>query len=868
MVQHARRHRLAGSIARVLLVGAAAVARAAAGAGADESIVVTNCDDSGAGSLRAALAAVPEGGVVDLTQLACSTISLTTGALEIVAPGIGIVGPGADRLAIDAGRRSRVIGSAPGHAELVVRGVTVRNGKADGGDGGCIDAAGSLTLNDVVVEDCEASASGAVRGGGVHAGSALTLDHSRISGSRVRSEMGNAYGGGADAQGGATIRFSTLSGNTARSATAPYKGSGGGLMAEASSTVSASTFEGNAADFGGGVVLLRSSNADRFVFSESTISGNSATRTGGIVVKGATAFRGSTIAFNCAAATEGGKYASGIGLNAPTASAMTANGVLISGNGICAGMGTDTAYDVGGFGAGLSGSHNLVQTAPAAFALPADTLRVDPMLLPIAENGGPTRTHALAAGSRAIDAGGDDAGAGFDQRGDGAQIAGAMTDPRGHGARDPRRAAWTSRIAGAHADIGAYEVQSTGTTRTVTHCGDNGDGSFRAAVEGATSGDRIDLASVQCAAIYLKRPVVVTAGNLEIVGPGAERLVLAPDDPVGRPHRLITHAGSGTLSVSGLTLADGQDVETGASSARGGCIQSQSFVRGSDLVFQSCRASASDSDCAGGAVSAAGARFETTTFAIASCEAALFSGGGAIDAPLLSLTDSRVSRATTVGGPNRPQTAAGVAAGEAGCIRSTLRARLERTTLDLCTSAQYASGTFASLDLVNSTVWGGRAAASGGGLYAVDAIVANSTITGNTHADAGSAAPDGLYTRRWARVDSTIIHGNGLGAGGDIGGGAIAGAHNLIGSSSVDVPPDTLTADPRLGPIAFYGGYVPTMAPAAGSMAIDRGSNPLGLGTDARGEGFPRSAGAAPDIGAYEVQGAGGDLIFENGFDA
>ena len=44
-------------------------------------ITVTNCDDSGPGSLRDALNGASDGDIIDLTQLACSTISLTTGAL-------------------------------------------------------------------------------------------------------------------------------------------------------------------------------------------------------------------------------------------------------------------------------------------------------------------------------------------------------------------------------------------------------------------------------------------------------------------------------------------------------------------------------------------------------------------------------------------------------------------------------------------------------------------------------------------------------------------------------------------------------------------------------------------------------------------
>jgi hypothetical protein len=61
----------------------------------------------------------------------------------------------------------------------------------------------------------------------------------------------------------------------------------------------------------------------------------------------------------------------------------------------------------------------------------------DPLLLPLADNGGPTRTHALSSASPAIDAGNNSAGFATDQRGK------AFV-----------------RVAGARADIGAFELQA------------------------------------------------------------------------------------------------------------------------------------------------------------------------------------------------------------------------------------------------------------------------------------------------------------------------------------------------------------------------------------------------------------------------
>jgi len=64
-----------------------------------------------------------------------------------------------------------------------------------------------------------------------------------------------------------------------------------------------------------------------------------------------------------------------------------------------------------------SGGHNLASDDSCNLLTdPTDQINVDPMILPLADNGGPTPTLALAVGSPAIDAGGDECLA-TDQRG-------------------------------------------------------------------------------------------------------------------------------------------------------------------------------------------------------------------------------------------------------------------------------------------------------------------------------------------------------------------------------------------------------------------------------------------------------------------
>jgi hypothetical protein len=75
-----------------------------------------------------------------------------------------------------------------------------------------------------------------------------------------------------------------------------------------------------------------------------------------------------------------------------------------------------------------------------------DLLNMDPMLRPLADNGGPTQTMALLPGSPAIDTGDNTGAPRWDQRG------------RGY-----------HRIVNGIIDIGAFEVQSVGSPHSQLH---------------------------------------------------------------------------------------------------------------------------------------------------------------------------------------------------------------------------------------------------------------------------------------------------------------------------------------------------------------------------------------------------------------
>jgi hypothetical protein len=81
----------------------------------------------------------------------------------------------------------------------------------------------------------------------------------------------------------------------------------------------------------------------------------------------------------------------------------------------------------------------------------------------------------------------------------------------------------------------------------------------------------------------------------------------------------------------------------------------------------------------------------------------------------------------------------------------------------------------------------------------------------------------------------------------------VTGSHNLVGSSALSLPPDTVRSSaPGLGPLAYNGGPTRTHAVLSGSPLIDAGNNLLDRSFDQRGAPFARVRGAAPDIGAFE----------------
>ena len=262
----------------------------------------------------------------------------------------------------------------------------------------------------------------------VEAARTMTLIvQSHVSGNQARSTNGAAHGGGAQtgrhlspSGGASTILNSTVSDNSAASECASCVITGGGVSGVGSIYAKYSTISDNAVTLGpashgqaggGGLIVYPYNTPAPAVLQaiQATVSGNHADAPAGAGLGGGLAvdlqpvlLSGTTIAFNSASTRGGGVLLSGGG--------STFVSALLSDNQAPTGADLDAAGATS-----VAGHHNLVRNAAPTISLPADTKNRNPGLLPLANNGGPTRTHAL--GDCSPLGGGDADGADYDQRG-------------------------------------------------------------------------------------------------------------------------------------------------------------------------------------------------------------------------------------------------------------------------------------------------------------------------------------------------------------------------------------------------------------------------------------------------------------------
>jgi hypothetical protein len=450
-------------LASVLLLGTLGVVPGARAA----TRVVTNCNDAGPGSLRAAAAAANSGDTIDLRALTCNRILLTSGAIVFTGQFITVIGAGESRITIDGNHASRVFehhgpASAPwpldNQATLRLVRLTAANGFAldpNGGfagiGGGCIEAATNVRLEYAQVHHCIARSldpiGGFAQGGGVFAGNDAILFHAAVFSNRAEGADDNSVGGGLYVFGTLHVSYSAIRDNFVQGEVGGGNGInlfldravirnnvatgniGGVAGFNGYVTINKSTISGNLARLS---AALAAGGPGPVLISESTISGNrSAFSPAGFSLDGrggiSVLVLNSTIADNIADASFlGNEPIGGVAVFGPVRFRST----IIADNYV--GTEAQDLWAQIAFGARVLGDDNLIEVSNAP--LPVDTIRADPMLGPLADNGGRAQTQSLSLGSPAIDAGNNAHNYQFDQRGEG-----------------------FPRVVNGRADIGAYE---------------------------------------------------------------------------------------------------------------------------------------------------------------------------------------------------------------------------------------------------------------------------------------------------------------------------------------------------------------------------------------------------------------------------
>ena len=720
-------------------------------------LVVQNSNDSGAGSLRQAVADASSGDVIIFDSDA--VIRLSAG-IRIEQKDLTIDGNGHSVTISGNGQGFGPVfdtGYHPGGTptpNVTLRGLAMVKGSE-----------GIYNLGILTVENCTISGH---RSGIYNWAETVTVRNSTIS-----DNSGGSCAGGIESwYGTVTVEGCTISGNSTASST--Y---GGGITSYAGIlTVRNSTIFGNAGPWGGGIYHHGNSGGDALTLINVTVSGNTgnANHGGGIrVTGGALTLRNTIIANN-----------NGVGKDCVVDNndLIVENTNNLVGDGSCSDKGVN-------FQSG------------------------DPLLGPLADNGGPTLTTALLPGSPAIDAADVATATDTDQRGSSAV-----------GARDIGAFEYTglytlTYTAGAHGSITGVSPQMVnegGSGTAVTAVPDPGYRFLRWS-DGSAANPRTD-SSVKAnnsvtARFFSMPPIVVQNSNDS--GPGSLRQAIED----ASPWDMITFDSDAVINLSSVLAiskdlaidANGHSVTlSGDTNNDDHSIDGVSVFNisaGHDVTLRSLRIARGYSNSTGGGILNAGTlTVEDCTFQENTSN--YTHGGGIYNTGTLTVKGCTFSS-------NFADQGSGIYnAGGALTVRNS-------TFYTNHGSSIYSNASLTRpLTLINTTLNASAIYVERGALTFRNTIIANT-----------------------AGVDCNLDYNKALIA---------ENTNNLVGNGSCsDKGVNFHSGNPLLGRLADNGGPTPTTALLPGSPAIDAADVATATDTDQRGI----SRVGAPDIGAYENDG-------------
>jgi predicted outer membrane repeat protein len=523
---------------------------------------------------------------------------------------------------------------------------------------------------------------------------------------------------------------------------------GGGIFNNSGvMTLNECTLSGNSAqNYGGGVY-----NVGTMTFNQCTVAGNSTSIVGGGVYNLRTnTFNQCTVSGNFASVSGGGIYNNGT-VNVVFNSIVAANSAGSPGADI--------------YGGATFGGTNIVQSA--SHGTYSGAISAAPNLAPLGNYGGPTQTMPPLGGSPAIDAGSDSATNLF------------ATDQRGF-----------PRFVGAHADIGAVEVQinPAAASLVVTTNNDfltdatNNGVSLRSAVSYAAAKATLTFAPTLSGSTINLNSVLNLTGSLTIDASGLSNGITINGSKA--TSLFVVNPGT-TVVFNSLIIANGA---AGGANAGGGIYNSGT------LTLNQCTVSGNSAGAGGGI---ANNNVLTLNQCTVSGNSALTDNGGGIN----NIGYLTVNECTFSG-----------------------------NSCDVNGGGIYNTG---ALTVNQCTLSGNSLTANGAG-GGIDnnsgiLVVSNSIVAANSAGKAGMGAD--IY-----------------------GGATFGGSNIVQSFTNGTYSGPFVSAAPNLAPLGNYGGPTQTMPPLGGSPAIDLGSDAVTnlFATDQRG--FPRLVGTHADIGAVEVQ--------------
>ncbi len=737
-----------------------------------------------------------------------------------------------------------------------MQGSAITNNSSTGSAGAIGNtAAGILTILGSTFSGNSATGTSAT-GGAVSSSGVLSISDSTFTGNSAAKSGGAVYYSFAAVP--LDIVDSTFSTNTATT--------GGALYTATNTSLDGATFTGNSAGNGGAVLV-----AGGLTASNATFASNTASFGGAVYTQGSLTFVNATIAYNQASLAGGGFDVAGgtatlyntlvAGNTAGSAALKTPNDIT----GTLASASSNNLVTSAAFSGGLSGSAgNLIGVAPGIAA-------------GLANNGGPTQTIALLAGSPAIDAAANSISGvtvpTIDQRG-------AVRGPAGLN-------------AGPRADIGAYEASSSyivSSTDDTLNAGTLRTGIGWANVSTNVNPENHFSPAPNTVDFSATGTIDLTGGTLtlannggtsvakSILGPGPGMLTISGGNASG----VFSVAAGVTASISGLTVTGGLAANNGGAIDNSGVLNlSNLSVTGNTAAFGGGVANeltgtltvANSSFSQNAAKTFGGAILNSHTLVLSgdTFTTNIASNGAAIanlPGSSLSITESTLTSnaALAYGGGIYNQ-------GTASITNSSLVSNTGTTGGAI---AQLSSS---PVTLTNTTI-AFNSANLGAGISSSGPItLVNVTVAYNSLSTlAGSGAGLYLSTGGQAGLYNTIVAQNTMGAGAPnhasditvVGGGSLVpnSQYNLIGTggsgglSSGGITSNLVgVADPGLATaLQPSGGITESLALLPGSPAIDAGASTIvGVSVpivDQRGAlRGPRglNAGPAADIGAYEA---------------